>query len=119
MTAPYSQTTAGVDGGHTLTNLKVWTGVSAIVSAAHRSRDGNLHGHTWEVVAWWPEGRCAIQLKAELTNYLSIFDHTVLGDANAWGEALAKAVLIGMDCQKVEVRRPLEGMFAVAERTTA
>ncbi len=101
------------------TNLKVLTGASAIVSAAHRSRDGALHGHTWEVVAWWPEGECAVKKKAALTNYLSIFDHTVLGDETAWGEALATAILLGMDCHKVEVRRPLEGLFAIAERFPA
>jgi hypothetical protein len=42
-----------------------------------------------------------------------------LGDETAWGEALATAILLGMDCHKVEVRRPLEGLFAIAERFPA
>jgi hypothetical protein len=51
-----------------------------------------------------------------LNKYLSIFDHTVLADDVAWGETLATAILYGMNCQKVEVSRPLEGIFAAVER---
>jgi len=115
MTVPFLPPTDGKDAGHMLTNLKVRTGASAIVSAAHRSQDGTMHGHTWEVKAWWAEGCCAIQRQAELRSYLSIFDHTVLGDEIAWGEALGKSVLMGLDCVKVEVSRPLEGIFASVE----
>lgn len=119
MTALYSTTIHGPDGEPMPIDLRVMTGASAIVSAAHRSRDGNLHGHTWEVTAWWPEGPCAVERKAALTSFLSVFDHQVLGDEMAWGEALAKAALLGLHCLKVEVRRPLEGIFAVAERMPA
>lgn len=118
MTAPYTMTIHGKDGEPTPINLKVSTGCSAIVSAAHKSVDGVMHGHTWEVVAWWPEGPDATEKQAELRNYLSIFDHTVLADGIAWGEALAKSILLGMHCTKVEVRRPLEGLFAIVERCT-
>lgn len=116
MTALFTTMTNGQDGEPTRIALKVLTGVSGIISAAHRSKDGNLHGHTWEVVAWWAEGPCAVERKAALTKYLSTFDHAVLADDCAWGEALATAILLGMNCEKVEVRRPLEGLFAVAER---
>jgi len=114
-----SEAPAGPDAEPTLTNLKVLTGVSSIVSAAHRSRDGNMHGHTWEVIAWWEGSPDAVEKKAELAKYLSIFDHTVLGDDVAWGEALGKAIVMGLGCAKAEIRRPLEGIFASVERKSA
>jgi hypothetical protein len=95
------------------TTLKVLTGVTSVLSAAHRSKDGQMHGHTWEVTAWWTTTPDAVAKRAELAKYLSIFDHSVLADGVSWGEALAEAVLIGLDCAKVEVRRPLEGIYAV------
>ena len=76
-----------------------------------------MHGHTWTVRAWWRSSPCAVTKQTELTNYLSIFDHQVLGDAEAWGEALAQAILWGMNCEKVEVSREAEGIYASAERT--
>lgn len=99
-----------------LNNIQVLTGTSAVISAAHRARDGNLHGHTWEVTAWRAEGQDAVVFQKSLQDYLAIFDHTVLGDDCAWGEALAKAVLIGLDCVRVEVSRPLEKLYAIAEK---
>ena len=98
--------------------MKTLTGVSATLSAAHRSRDGQMHGHTWEIVAWWQGCPDAVERRAALQEYLRIFDHTILNDSVAWGEHLATAILLGMECVKVEVRRPLEGIFAVAERGT-
>lgn len=108
--------TNGAADTNMLINSKVRTGVSAILSAAHRSKDGILHGHTWEVVCWWTNCPDAVAKKAELTKYLSIFDHTVLAENVAWGEKLAQAILVGMNCDKVEVNRPLERIFASVER---
>lgn len=98
-----------------LNAVVAFTGASAIVSAAHRDTSGNLHGHTWEVTAWWREGEDGVKLQRDLEHYLTVFDHTVLGDDVAWGEALAKSILIGLKCVRVEVRRPLERLFAMAE----
>lgn len=98
-----------------LNMVVAFTGASAIVSAAHRDTSGNLHGHTWEVTAWWREGEDGVKLQRDLEHYLTVFDHTVLGDDVAWGEALAKSILIGLKCVRVEVRRPLERLFAMAE----
>lgn len=75
-----------------------------------------MHGHTWQITCWWTNSPDAVQKKLELNKYLSIFDHTVLADDVAWGETLATAILYGMNCQKVEVSRPLEGIFAAVER---
>ena len=100
-----------------INSIVVFTGASAVVSAAHRDVSGNLHGHTWEVTAWWREGEDGVELQRELDNCLKIFDHTVLGDDIAWGEALAKSILVGLKCARVEVRRPLERLYAMAEWT--
>ena len=95
--------------------MKIMTGVSAVFSAAHKSRDGVLHGHTWQVTAWWRDTPDAVQRQKDLQAYLSVFDHTLLADGVAWGEDLARAITHGMGCCKVEVSRPLEGIFAVVE----
>lgn len=93
--------------------MKVLTGARAILSAAHRSREGQLHGHTWEIVAWWEGLPDAVEKQKELTNYLRVFDHSVLADGIAWGEKLAETICAGLDCVKVEINRPLEGIYAV------
>lgn len=99
-----------------LTDFIAWTGASSILSAAHRSREGHLHGHTWRVTAWWKEGDCAVSRQKQLSDFLTVFDHTVLGDDYAWGEALGKAIAVALDCERVEVSRPLEGIFALVQR---
>jgi 6-pyruvoyl-tetrahydropterin synthase len=96
--------------------MKILTGVSAVLSAAHRDRDGNLHGHTWQVTAWWDDEPDAVQKQKDLKEYLTIFDHHILADNVAWGEYLGKTILIGMDCVRVDVSRPLEGIYALVER---
>lgn len=95
--------------------MRSFTGVTGIVSAAHRSKDGQLHGHTWEIKAWWPAGECAVELKRQLAEYLENFDHQLLGDEVAWGEALGKCMILGLGCCRVEVSRPLEGIYAMVE----
>jgi len=102
-----------------VSDIAAFTGVTAVISAAHRSRDGVLHGHTWEVKAWWPEGDCALELQSKLKKHLAIFDHAVLGDDCAWGEALGKSIILGLGCSSVEISRPLEGIFARLERKQA
>ncbi len=99
-----------------MSDIRILTGVSGILSAAHRSREGIMHGHTWEVTCWWSDCPDAVEKQAELTKYLSIFDHTVLADGLAWGDKLAEAILHGMKCVKVDVSRPLERIYAVVER---
>jgi 6-pyruvoyl-tetrahydropterin synthase len=96
--------------------MRILTGVTAVFSAAHRSREGVLHGHTWQITAWWDNEPDAVEKQRALREYLTIFDHTVLADGVAWGECLARTILYGMKCCKVEVSRPLEGLFAVAEQ---
>lgn len=92
--------------------MKSLTGVGAIISAAHRSKYGVVHGHTWEIVAWYDYEPDAVAKQQELEKYLSIFDHTILGDDMAWGEALGRAIIHGLGCVKVDVNRPLERIYA-------
>lgn len=116
MTQDLTSEIAGPDEKPMRINLKVLTGVSAILCAAHRSVEGVMHGHTWEVTCWWTGSPDAVQKQAELNKYLSIFDHAVLADGIAWAEKLAETIILGLDCQKVEVRRPLERLYAMVER---
>jgi 6-pyruvoyl-tetrahydropterin synthase len=92
------------------------TGVSGVISAAHYSRDGVLHGHTWQVIVWWRAYGDAIvsadQRKRILTEYLSRFDHSVLPEELAWGEDLAERIGFDTHATAVDVSRPLEGIYA-------
>jgi 6-pyruvoyl-tetrahydropterin synthase len=92
------------------------TGVSGTISAAHYSRDGRLHGHTWQVAVWHHANGDVI-LDAEhrkrlLAQYLARFDHNVLPDELAWGEDLAEKIGQDLRAAIVEVSRPLEGIYA-------
>lgn len=95
---------------------KLETGAGWYFSAAHHDPiRGQLHGHTWEVVAWWKgePARDALVLQETLKGVLRGFDHTVLPPELASAEALAKAIggLI-TDCIGVDVSRPSERLFA-------
>ena len=92
---------------------RVLTGASGHFSAAHNGPDG-LHGHTWEVRAWFEcsHRSDAICAKAALDAILKQWDHTTLADELAWGEDIARAVGTLANCVEVEVSRPLEGFHA-------
>ena len=113
------QATAGEAAKPMPIRLKVLTGASAIVAAAHHSKDGRLHGHTWLIKAWWQGAPDAVERQTMLRNYLLRFDHGVLPDELAWAEALGEKVLTDLGCVKVKVERPLEGLFAVIETPKA
>ena len=91
------------------------TGVSATISAAHYSRDGNLHGHTWQVVVWFNHtpDLDAEHLNHQVRAYVNAnFDHGLLPDELAWGEDLAERIGTDLHAIAVDVSRPLEGIFA-------
>lgn len=94
----------------------ILTGVRSFFCAAHRGKDGVLHGHTWQVICWWDDEPDAVMKQKELDHYLKVFDHSLLSDGIAWAEYLAKTILVGMDCVKVEVKRPIEGLYATVSR---
>ena len=92
----------------------VLTGVSGHFSAAHKSTDGVLHGHTWQVLAWFktPGKVDAACYKASLDALLRSWDHGELPDHLSWAEDIAAAVGKLVNCVEVVVSRPLEGYHA-------
>ena len=81
-------------------------------SASHRDLiRQELHGHSYEVVAWWPADppRDAAALQQTLKTVLTAFDHKTLPDELGTMEALAAAIggLI-TDCIGVDISRPVE-----------
>lgn len=93
------------------------TGVGWHFSASHRDPlSGELHGHTWEVTAWWSAvpWRDARVLQETLKGVLIGFDHKTLPDQLHSGEALAFALMgLMTDCVGVDVSRPAERIFAM------
>jgi hypothetical protein len=88
------------------------TGVGGVFSASHESPEGVLHGHSYEVWAWFPRGD-ARDLQAGLNRVLQELDHTHLPERLSWGEELAEHIGGRLpDCLEVEVRRPLERIGA-------
>lgn len=92
------------------------TGVGGVISAAHFSQDGKLHGHTWHVVVWFHANGDvvldAVRKKHYLDTYLKRFDHDVLPEDYAWAEALAEKIGTDMRAAAVDVSRPAEGFYA-------
>lgn len=97
--------------------VKTETGVGGYFCAAHRDRlSGRVHGHTWDVVAWFATGD-AEERKAELATVLATLDHSELPAGLAWSESIAAHILAQLgDCTEVLVSRPSERMFARATR---
>lgn len=88
------------------------TGVGGVFCASHNSPEGVLHGHSYEVRAWFRRSD-ARDLQSELLAVLAKLDHTHLPDELAWGEEIAEHIghqLPG--CRRVEVSRPLERIYA-------
>jgi 6-pyruvoyl-tetrahydropterin synthase len=95
------------------------TGVGAIICAAHAERlSGVVHGHTYEVTAWHecPDSNDAVILQNHLQGVCSAFDHTTLAPELSRAEDLAAAILrlSPPTCVEVEIRRPLERLYAKA-----
>jgi 6-pyruvoyl-tetrahydropterin synthase len=101
---------------------RILTGVTSHFSAAHyapplpgsKAQRGEMHGHTWQVTAWFEnEGKADARLfKCALEQVLKLWDHKVLPDELAWGEDIARAVGTLNNCVQVDVSRPMEGFHA-------
>lgn len=98
------------------TSSKVSTGATVLLKAEHRSVQGNVHAHEWEVTAIRSEQCDALLLKYELSNWLLGFEGKCLPDRLARGEALAAAIVHDLGCERVEIRRHAEGIYAEATR---
>jgi len=91
-----------------------FTGVGCHFSATHESPEGGSpHGHSYEVTAWFREGQDARHLQQLLLTAVEPLDHSVLPDELSSGEALAAHIGRSLEgCVEVEVRRPLERIYA-------
>ena len=92
---------------------KTLTGVGVLLCAAHRDLDGRLHGHTYQVRAYWPSGVDMLLLQARLRQACELFDHGELPDHLAGAESLAFALHEALpDAVEINVDRPAEMLFA-------
>lgn len=99
------------------------TGVRAILNASHRPpfQPGDIHPHTWELIAWFHAGDDAESLQKALITAICRFQGNVLPDAIATGESLARYIggqleYYGSVCIAVDVNRHTEGLYARWER---
>lgn len=89
------------------------TGVGGILCCAHTTPEGGLHGHTYEVVAWYHHGHDAVALRRHLDAVLAKFDHAMLPDEIRWGEDLAEHIHKELPgCIAVDVNRHAERIYA-------
>ena len=95
------------------------TGVGGVLSCAHHPINADLfggetHGHSYEVIAWFHNdtGADVRVFQAALNGLLKAWDHKMLPDNMATGEAIAQAVGTLAKVVEVEVRRPLERIYA-------
>lgn len=94
---------------------RILIGVRAHFSAAHRDQDtGEIHGHTWYVLAKFePPARTNILCyEAAVKSMVAQWDHKTLPDDLAWAEDIARTVGLLVNCIEVEVSRPAEGFYA-------
>jgi hypothetical protein len=89
------------------------TGIGGVISAAHTTPDGGIHGHSYEIVAWFRHGHDAEALRRHLQVVLDKLDHRQLPDEIRWGEELAEHIGKALPgCIEVEVNRPAERIYA-------
>lgn len=102
------------------------TGAGALLKATHRSREGIVHEHEWEVRVWTRAYTDATVLRYCLTQWLERYEGKHLPDNLAWAEDLATAILLAahgghssdfaVPLCRVEILRHAERLYAVAER---
>jgi len=93
--------------------IEALTGVGWTFCASHRDPiRQELHGHSYEVIAWFKAGPDALVLQAKLRMALEAFDHKTLPDELTRAEALAGALMHLLEAEGVEVNRPLERLYA-------
>ena len=89
------------------------TGVSGFFCATHQDAQGREHGHTYEVRAWFPAGRDALEVQRHLNTALRVFDHKRLPAGLESGEALCGALANNLrGVTEIEISRPSERIFA-------
>ena len=98
--------------------MRIESGTRGVISAAHRDVFTNsLHGHTYEVVAWWEyDGISIVKKKEHLDRAVTLFDHTCLANEFSWAEDMGRMLLKELNCVRLEINRPLEGFFCLVYR---
>ena len=89
-------------------------GVKEVISVAHRPLGGGpLHGHSYEIVAWFDGGQDAVPLKAALKAVLAELDHADMPNDLSRAEDMGAWIGARLPgCKVVDVNRPLEGFYA-------
>lgn len=95
------------------------TGVGGVLSCAHAPINadifgGETHGHSYEVIAWFEneDGADVRMFQKSFETMLKTLDHKTLPPELATGEAIARRFGLLAKVVKVEVRRPLERIYA-------
>lgn len=95
------------------------TGVAATLAADHRSREGHVHGHTWDITVWFVAHPTldAVAARHTLERALEPHQGKCLPDRIAWGEPMAAwiATEIASDYRapvQVDVSRVRERLYA-------
>jgi 6-pyruvoyl-tetrahydropterin synthase len=92
--------------------MRTLTGVGGIFCAAHRDlKSGALHGHSWEVTAWFTGRPNAAHRQEQLAAILRRLDHTELSVELRIADQFDDRA-----CVQVDVARPLERLYARWER---
>lgn len=103
-----------------MTKGRTETGVGVVLSVAHHPVNpelfgGETHGHSYEVIVWFDNvagPRDARMCQAAVETLGKQIDHTTLPPDLATGEALARYFAVLANVVEVEVRRPLERIYA-------
>ena len=94
------------------------TGIGFVLSVAHNSPEGVLHGHSYDVTVWYRFGHDARALQRQVEAARAPLDHTLVSDELQLAENLAEYLgkqlpgSVAVDCN-----RPLERIYARWEAT--
>lgn len=96
-----------------MTETKAQIGVGFLLCVSHRDKvTGELHGHTYEAVCWFPGGVEAEKLRGDCERLCADLDHSILPPELAWAEDLIAEIKRRTNALGVELRRPLERLYA-------
>lgn len=85
--------------------------------AAHKGRDGRLHGHTWRVRAYWPDDGTDMAVRKEhLRIAIEFLDHQFLAEGHDLAEHLAADLGATLHACRLDVWREQEGLGATWTR---
>lgn len=94
--------------------MSILSWADSYICSAHKGDNGNMHGHTWRVRAYWPYAKqSAEDLKDKLERVCKReLDHVVLAHELRRAEDLAGYIGRVLEAVRVDVWREPEGMGA-------